>query len=88
MKEILKPLEKYIEEVAKFVSKTGHDLELTINIKRTKTGLVIITCDNVQIFALYDEQEDKWYEVVSEAEADELSNITIDPSFHDKTDLF
>ena len=63
MEEILKPLEKYIEEVAKFVSKTEHDIELTINIKYTKSG-VLITCDNVQIFALYNEQEDKWYKVV------------------------
>lgn len=63
MEEILKPLEKYIEEVAKFVSKTGHDIELTINIKYTKSG-VSITCGNVQIFALYNEQEDKWYKVV------------------------
>ena len=65
MKEILKPLEKYIEEVAEFVSKTGHDIELNIKIKYTKSG-VLITCDNVQILALYNEQEDKWYEVVDD----------------------
>lgn len=85
MKEILKPLEQHIEEAAKFVSKTGHDIELTINIKYTKSG-VLITCDNVQILALYNEQEDKWYEVVSDI--DELPDTTTETTVDSITDLF
>ena len=85
MEEILKPLEKYIEEVAKFVSKTGHDIELNIKIKCTKSG-VLITCDNVQILALYNEQEDKWYKV--ELDINKEQDISTETTVDSITDLF